>query len=271
MGADRPTVIEDYLRRRRNLSARERAFTESLRDARFGLYEVQEVEPGHGCRVKDLYGGAAVFIHDVSISRSVAQWDCVLGRVHEFEGEMLIVGTCALIPRDVLAQFQEWVAEESGKCGQTEQGFIRANSHRLHRVAGELGRGGLENLRVVNQEGDPIEFAQANYQVLDELAVLERLRMRPEFKENPDPQEPNARQFAWMEPGPGEGGRTVYGNVAIRRGRLRLECNSRKRLTTGRRLLESAARAGLKHLGDSFESAAAAQRRMAAGKPSEPR
>jgi len=63
----------------------------------------------------------------------------------------------------------------------------------------------------------------------------------------------------WLEAG-GADARRSYGSIAIRSGRLRLECNSRKRLERGRSLVEDYAGAHVKHLGDSFESVKAAMK-----------
>ena len=129
----------------------------------------------------------------------------------------------------------------------------------------------IQNLKVVNREGDAMEFTQANYQVLDEDALIARLRALEDLVEQPDGEEPDAYHFGWLEPGGSDGGgRTSFGHVAIRNGRLRLECNSRKRLAKGRRLLERHAKAHLKHLGDSFESLQAAMERHKHEKPAKP-
>ena len=79
------TVLEDYAEKP-ELSDRDRDFVESLRDARFGLYEVQQVEQGRGVHVKNLYTGETLFVKDVNASRSLVRWDCALMRVHGFEG-----------------------------------------------------------------------------------------------------------------------------------------------------------------------------------------
>jgi hypothetical protein len=247
-GTGNPSVIEDFVRQNPGLSARERAFAESLRTARFGFYEVQEVEPGRGCRVKGIYTQDAFFVHDVSSSHSLVKADCLLTRIHEFEGKTLFVGTGVMVAREFLAQFQAWVTEESRKARQNEAEFVRANSQRLHRVVARMNHERFGNTLAVNKKDDTLEHAQANYQVLDERVVLERLRTMTEVRETPDPREPDANRFVWVESG------SVLGHIVIRRGRLRLECNSRKLLRKGRKVLESAIRPGLKHLGDAFES-----------------
>ena len=64
--------------------------------------------------------------------------------------------------------------------------------------------------------------------------------------------------FAWLEEGSGP--RSSFGRIEIRGGRLKLECNSRRRLARGRKLIETAAGAALQHLGDSYQSVKSAMR-----------
>jgi hypothetical protein len=87
--------------------------------------------------------------------------------------------------------------------------------------------------------------------VEDEAAVATALEHTRQF----EPMENDAsglRRFGWLEQT--EGPRRSYGSIEIRGGRLRLECNSRKRLAIGRQLVEKHAGEWLLHLGDSFRS-----------------
>jgi len=270
--ASRQSVIQQYRRARESgLTPRERLYLESLRGARFGLWEAQDVDMGRGVRVKNLYTGEELFVHDVSSSRVLVRWDCMLTRVEEFEGKHLFVGTGVTVPRNLLAQFRQWIADESRAARQTEEEFVRTNSHQLHRVVREFHQEQRENLKIVNREGDPIEFSQATYQVLDEAALLGKLRALVDLVEEPDEAEPDAVHFAWLEPGDSDSGRTSLGHIAIRRNRLKLECNARKRLARGRRMLERQAKGCVRHLGDSFESVESALKRQKGKPEAEPR
>ena len=266
----RQSTLDRYRRDRESvLNPRERLFVDSLRGARFGLWEVQHVETGQGVQIENLFTGDDLFVHDVSSSRSLVRWDCLLTRVQDFEGEMLFVGNGVFVPRDLLGEFRRWIEDESRAAGQTEDEFVRANSHRLHRMVYEIHGTRRDNLKIVNREGETFEFARANYQVLDESALLAKLRALEDLREEPDSEEPDAYHFGWLEVGGDKDMRASYGHVAIRDGRLRLESNSRKRLQRGRRMLERQAKGCLKHLGDSFESVQSAMKRLEGEKPAE--
>ena len=56
--ATRRTALENFLRTRGSkLNESDRELLESLRDARFGVYEVERVEPGSGIELHDLFDG----------------------------------------------------------------------------------------------------------------------------------------------------------------------------------------------------------------------
>jgi hypothetical protein len=116
----------------------------------------------------------------------------------------------------------------------------------------------MEDMRVVNKEGDALEFSSATYQVLDEAAVPAALRTVAGFEEESGQ---DGIAFAWLEEGTGP--RSSLGRIEIRGGRLKLECNSRRRLERGRKLIETAAGGALRHLGDSHQSMKAAMRQHA--------
>jgi len=121
----------------------------------------------------------------------------------------------------------------------------------------------LKNLQVVNREGDAVEFCRADYSVLDEPALLAKLRLLAELQEEPG--QPGEAHFAWPETAT-EGPRSVYGHVQIGGGHLRLEAQSRTRLKLGRGLLEIYAAHLLKHQGDSYQSLDEIKQQMAASR-----
>ncbi len=260
------TLVDEYLRRRAGrLDAAEREVLEAFRQARFGLWEVQRVEKDKGIELKDLFVGDRVFVHDVSSSRSMVRWDCVLSRIYQFEGRWYFGGNSFGVPRALLPRIMEQMESESREADQTAASFVRANSHRWHRLIAELSEQQFADLRLVNAEGDELEFSSAAYRVENEAALIAALESAAAFEagEN-DP--PGVRSFAWLEEA-AEGPRRSYGNIEIRGGKLRLECNSRARLATGRKLVEKHGGSWIRHLGDSFESQDALKRKAREGKP----
>jgi len=259
------TAVEEYLERRGSqLSSTERDVLEAWRTSHFGLFEVQSVDPGRGMQLREIYTGKTTFVHDVSSSRALVRWDCVLTRVEKSGDRYNFSANGLTVPRNLLDELQDFVEKE--RKGQPPAEFISANTHRWHRLIQEMYRDRKENLRVVNKEGDPLEFCSATYQVVEEAALLSALRSVAGFEEERDTEE-GAREFAWLEEG--EGPRSSFGRIEIRGARLKLECNSRKRLERGRKLIEQAAGKAVSHLGDSFQSVKSALREHRAAPPRE--
>jgi tetratricopeptide (TPR) repeat protein len=259
------TLLEEYLRRTGRLTAAERELLEAWRDARFGIWETQRIEEGKGVELRDLVAGDRVFVHDVSCSRSLVRWDCILSRIYRSDGRWYLAGIGISVPRTLLPGLMEQIERESREAGAPAAAFVRANSHRWHRVADEIARKQFAELRVVNAEGDDLEFSAAVYQVQDEAPLISALETVAPF-EVEEGEAPGVRSFAWLEQGT-DGPRRSYGRIEVRDGRLRLECNSRKRLEIGRQLVEQYGGAWLRHLGDSFQSLDAMKRKVREEKP----
>jgi hypothetical protein len=152
----------------------------------------------------------------------------------------------------MLPRLIERIERESQDAAQRPAAFVQANSHRWHRVIDELAEEQLAALRVVNAEGDELEFCAAEYRVEDEAGLVAALKAFKAFE--PEENEDTAiRSFAWLEQVTDQPRRS-YGRIEIRSGKLRLECNSRMRLAIGRQLVEKHGGARLAHLADSFES-----------------
>ncbi len=260
------TIIEEFLHRRAaRISPAERELLQAMREARFGIWEVQHVEIGKGLELRNLITEEQCFVDDVSCSRSLVQWDCMLCRLYRSEGRWYIAGTGISVPRNLVPKLTAWIGAESRKANISPAAFVKANSHRLHRHIDELAQHQWDSLKMVNAEGDELEFSTAQYRILDETSLLAALLAEPAFvAENGDPD--SAHSFAWLEQGSGEQRRS-YGHLRIRNGKLRLECNSRRRLETGRRLIETIAGAWIEHRGDSFQSQESIKRQALEKKP----
>jgi hypothetical protein len=171
------------------------------------------------------------------------------------------------VPPAVKGEFLKLLDKEARAAGQTRVEYVRRSGNLLHRKIRELSDRWLQNLQVVNREGDAVEFCRADYSVLDEPSLLAKLRSLEELKEGPG--KPGEAHFAWLGEA-GQGPRAVYGHVQTGGGHLRLEAQSRTRLELGRGLLEAHAARLLKHQGDSIQTLDEFKLRVAAGELSLP-
>jgi hypothetical protein len=243
------TGVEDFLRRRgHELTRRERHILEAWRDSRYGLYEVQRVEPDKGIELKDHFTGERFFVHDVTSSRELVKWDMTLGRLDSIEGRWEFAGNGMLVPRPRLEQILEFVEQQRGTLSPYE--FVKANAHRMRREVIGFAEASMPALQ--NTDGDPLEFCASSYEVVDEEALLAGLRSVGGLKEDKP-----GREFAWTGKA-GLGDSTSLGRIALDGGKLKLECNSRQRLARGKKLIEDAAGKSARYLRDDFESMASA-------------
>lgn len=199
-----------------------------------------------------------------SVARFRVRWDCMVCRIYRSQGRWYVVGTGLSVPRQELTPLIQQVERESQESGESAAAYVRDNSHRWHRVIRELYEERLAGLCLVNAEGDELEFCAAVYRIEDETALAAALEAAEAFEAESDDGGP--RSFAWLEPAT-SGARRSYGRIELRDGKLRLECNSRQRLSAGRELVETHGGAWLRHLGDSFQSQAAMKREAMQQKP----
>jgi hypothetical protein len=266
------TLVEEYLRRRGpRLPERERLLAESLRAARFGMWEVQRVEEGEGVEMKDLFEGDTFFVHDITASRAMAPGDCDVGRIVRFEDRWQFTGNGLVLPPAGRARIAEIVEAGSSAAGQSPGEFIRAKSHIWERILTRLHRELRTLPRLVNAEGNAFEFGQAVYELLDFEAAAAALRAARMFEDVTSATEAEGTlSFGWLETGV-EGPRRSYGHIRLDGRTMTLECNSRERLSIGRQLVEKHAGAFLRHVEDKFTSVEDAFKKMdGAAAPDEP-
>ena len=229
------------------LTPREREMLEALRDSWPGVFQAETIEEGRGLHLRDLATGDLIFVHDVTASRQLVRGDCILTRIEKLDGKLMFVSDGFSVPPAVRGDFLKLIDKEAGASGQTRAEYVRRSGNLLYRKIKHLSDTWMKNLRIVNREGDDLEFCHADYSVLDEPALLAKLRTLPELLEEPG--KPGEAHYAWLAPA-AQGPRSVYGHVQVGGGHLRLEAQSRTRLQLGRGLLEADAGRFLKHQGD---------------------
>jgi len=233
------------------LTPRERELLEALRDSWPGVFEAEAIEEGRGIHLRDLGTGDIIFVHDVTASHELVRGGCILSRIEKLDGKLMFVSDGFSVPPAVKDEFLELIDKEAGASGQTRAEYVRRSGNLLYRKIKHLSDKWMKNLRIVNREGDALEFCHADYSVLDEPALLAKLRSLSELLEEPG--KPGEAHFAWLAPA-AQGPRSVYGHVQTGGGHLRLEAQSRTRLQLGRGLLEANAGRLLKHQGDAWQS-----------------
>ncbi len=262
--ATRRTLMEHHVETHgAQLTPREREMLEALRDSWPGVFEVETVEEGRGIHLRDLASADIIFVSDITASRELVPGDCILSRIEALDGKLMFVSDGFSVPPAVKGEFLKLVDKEARAAGLTRVEFVRRSGNLLYRKIRNLSDQWLKNLQIVNREGDAVEFCHADYGVLDEPALLAKLRSLQELQE--DPGKPGEAHFAWLD-ATAQSPRPVYGHVQVGGGHLRLEAQSRTRLQLGRGLLEAHAAPLLKHQGDACQSLDDFKQRVAASR-----
>ncbi|HEY2125498.1 MAG TPA: SEC-C metal-binding domain-containing protein, partial [Chthoniobacterales bacterium] len=258
------TVIEEFLARRGSrLAPREREMAEAWSKSFVGLYEVQEVAPGAGVEVKDLISGDRFFVHDVSMSRSLARWDGLLARVGPGERGTEFAGAGVTVPRHNIEPLREWMEANRADAGLEWPQYLKQNLASIRRRSFELSAKWMESILLANTDGEELLFSKAVYRLADETGVIGALQTCPEFHHETEAAGVST-SFVWLN-----GKETVMGNIRIAASELTLECNSRQRLERGQELLQELAGESLQHLRDEYTTQKELRPRASEGRRSQ--
>ncbi|MDE0714267.1 MAG: hypothetical protein OXI10_05275 [Gammaproteobacteria bacterium] len=86
-------VIDDYLKRRGwRESVPGRRYLEAMKDSVPSVYEVVELDPGRGMKLKDLVRGGTVAVRERAATDILGLWDCLAARVVRVNGEHYLTG-----------------------------------------------------------------------------------------------------------------------------------------------------------------------------------
>ncbi len=97
-------IVDLYLKRRGwKETVLNRAYFAALRDAPVSLYEVSDVKPGESMALRDLLReGAPVTVREKSATRSLRQWDRIVGRVVPERDHHVISGALLAFSADAV-------------------------------------------------------------------------------------------------------------------------------------------------------------------------
>jgi len=236
------TVLDGYLSERgHDLQPGERVYLERMQSAHLALYEIEEVRPGVGIHLRDVWQDRSCWVVERSGSRQLVRWDLLAARVFPAAGgELQIEGDTSLFNHDdkerILKRLETEYAKYEAHTRGTKDAFLKRCGSLFHTMWMEH-----EVFRplptMVTPEGAPIELGISRIDVGDVDILRASLSEHDAFEEEPDNvwtcTEEEGRVLATMR---------LAGHLLI------LEGLSRERLQRARKLLRAAApNAGLKH------------------------
>ncbi len=240
-------VIDSFLEspRGKKIPENDRAYLAALRPSVMSVYEVTDIEPGKGMMVKDMArGGAPVRIREKSLTRYVAQWECVGLRVMDMGGHFEIAGGCVRLERAIAEDLAPWLKMMRDMTVATlplQDTSIPSDkiSHYAEVMwASEIGMAwmdwliesrGQEMPQLANSEGHIISPVAIRFSFTGEKADIAKiLNKHSEFEQDaPDEwiwlEKPKGRKKAKKIP------QTIRGRIMLCDDAIELDVNSRER------------------------------------------
>jgi tetratricopeptide (TPR) repeat protein len=273
------TLIEEFFQsKKETLTPEERSLLQYEISSHLSLYEVLQVTPEVGLRLKDLFTAEELDTREVRGSRTLTKWDLILARVIRAGQVNKFSGIITLLSRrnkeGILASVgQAWekFKKETGRTGWSD--FAKIKGEIIHHLVEDQPR--VEPV-LVTEEHHPVVSAKAIFQAKNPDPL--RFRLQKEFDFILDSEE-EGKEMVWtwlkrgeskdweagkemeqsiifkseMIRGSGELRWTSLGTVTWTPGRLELWCLSRERLARGKRRLREILGDDIRHLADTFE------------------
>ncbi|GFP30158.1 hypothetical protein HKBW3S44_00417 [Candidatus Hakubella thermalkaliphila] len=292
------TIVEKYLEEQGyGLSSLERRALEDRLGSSMALYEVVEVEPGRGLRVRDVFSGEEQEVKEKKGSQALVKWDLILTRIVPMGNYHVICGAIYFFPVRFKDEVLDFAKKELSKLRRKHKGaswedLFKERGYRFNHLWMAIAEAPTLP-KLVTVESHPVLFSKAIYRVYNAEEVRRRLAHIPGFElsegEDFDEEEiqeetqlwreaaerdegDGRRKFAqdevtydWLVPRkPGEGyfgteHPKIMGYVVLKSSRLALECMSKERLEQGKALLEHHLGEYIEHLADSFQDVDAAR------------
>jgi hypothetical protein len=181
-----PTLVDRLLARAgHELSGAERRFLEDLRAAPVTPYEVVEVEPGEGMRLRNLWVPGDVWVTEHTASQSLRVWEILATRVlRRPEGGHVLHGSLFPFPADCKQPILERLEREHRERlaetpALTPEAFLRRLSRCYHGLW--LESGPLRKApSLATFDGEPLQPTELRFRVRDVSALHAALDKEPE-------------------------------------------------------------------------------------------
>lgn len=244
------TLIDLYMENNRKLSLDEHRILTIMKNSVISLYEVQEVFPEKGLLLKDLVLGGEYDVREKAATRSLRKWDIFAARLLYVDGMFIMSGSVypyhlklkERMLEDIYAEFEDYRHDYPVA---TLDEFQKKNSEIFNFYWYDI----IQNptpMKFTTTTGEPLLFSKAVFEIKDKQVVISGLQKIKGFKQDKE-------GFVWLAKRDKEGSATVLGNIGIKGDTLILECNSKKRLERGKKLILENALGALIYRIDSFQ------------------
>lgn len=249
-------------RKSRHIEPLLRQYLEACLASRFGFFEVERCEPGHGLRVRDVFTGERSEVLERSASQAMQEGDLFYGLMVQVDGITLIEGFSPFpIPplyKIALVQLRQQIQQEPIGDWEDElrEQYLEINAQLLDPVLPE----------VLNADGEKIVLHRLQFDIDSPQAAFDALKHLDSGSTQAELLEHAQRdaqgglwyvELAWKKPD----GRihsslndTILGSIRIDGTRLSVEVNSVQRALQINKIVEQALGARARHRVTEVES-----------------
>jgi chorismate mutase len=281
-------IINLFLESNPKLTQYELQILKDWQKTNISVYQITRVESGHGVYGEDIFTGEKFFLHDISISKVIKQWELLVSRkvwvLNEWQlsaaGRHFSPWDKEEIFKFIMEHFREY-QKTRPKAVITdflsEQGYL-LNHYALNRVVEQ------EKIpHVTTPEGDDVIICEALFDAIDFDQIVKTLANAPDYQMTGTVEnewgEPEKYTFDWVTKGkpsaplkegnrkkrglfyqsyftrgPGMESHSVLGNIVVNQKRVSLSTLSKERLAQGKIVLEQTLGTLIKHKIDSLQS-----------------
>ena len=281
-------IINLFFESNPNLTHDELQILKDWQKTNISVYQITRVKSGHGVYGEDIFTGEKCFIHDISISKVIQQWELLVSRkVWVLNEWQLSAAGRHFSPWDK-EEIYEFIMEHFREYQKTrpkavitdflsEHGYL-LNHYALNRIVEQ------EKIpHLTTPEGDDVIICEALFDAIDFDQIVKTLANAPDYQmtgtvEN-ERGESEKYTFDWVTKGkptaplrqgnrkkrgllyqsfftrgPGMGLYSVLGNITVHQEKVRLSVLSKERLAQGKTVLEKTLGSLIKHKIDSLQS-----------------
>jgi hypothetical protein len=222
-------------RRGRSLHPRAEDFVRLMLGTHLRAYQVRESRPGEGVRLRDLWSGNEVWVHERSASHQLVVWDVLVARVHSLaDGVLQMEGSALLLPAAVSRELLRSLKAEHRRLTRKVpdmpiERFFKFVSPVFHLCwYDEVACASPPVMRTA--EGHALTASTLVFDVPRAGEAFVTVLAAPDFEPA------DAGTAVWL--GPSTGQTRLLGDLRVDKGTLTLETMSRERAARGRARLE---------------------------------
>ena len=234
-----------------NLSDVEKSLIAEWSQNLHSFFEVEEVVPNAGCRIKDIFTGDVFQIKDSSSSQQITPHDIIAGRPLKVGKNTYFSSVISVYPQAFKPliidffnlQFKDYKNNYGRK--STVKGYLKD----LGFLIGQYIEDVVEHSQFLTPEGDEFVFASAIYNVKNYEMAIKKLKNIKSFVEIEGGTD-DLRVFTWERK---RGKNRTVGTIEVENDNLRIDCYSVNSLANAKKIIEKNLNELIEHREDSIK------------------